>query len=132
MEGHLLVGDQMVTLHLHHPSVFLATFVPILIPVGDCFRQVRLYRLIRCSGLNPFSVLSAVSLLVASGTPCLTASPPPHLARSPSPEPIYSHDGKRLNTREVRVRKKLEDERHDLIQKAVKSNPGYKPPADYK
>eukprot|EP00731_Ephydatia_muelleri_P010361 Em0005g947a len=70
-----------------------ATFVPILIPVGDCFRQVRL---------------------------------------SPSPEPIYSHDGKRLNTREVRVRKKLEDERHDLIQKAVKSNPGYKPPADYK
>lgn len=52
--------------------------------------------------------------------------------RSPSPEPIYSHDGKRLNTREVRVRKKLEDERHDLVQKATVLNSDYKPPADYK
>lgn len=68
-------------------------------------------------------------------------SPPPSLPlqlthfpsfRSPSPEPIYSHDGKRLNTREVRVRKKLEDDRHDLIQEATKLNPEYKPPADYK
>lgn len=71
-------------------------------------------------------------------------SSPPHLplppspthpspsSRSPSPEPIYSHDGKRLNTREVRVRKKLEDDRHDLIQEATKLNPEYKPPADYK
>ena len=52
--------------------------------------------------------------------------------RSPSPEPIYSHDGKRLNTREVRVRKRLEDERHDLVQQAISMNPEYKPPADYK
>jgi splicing factor 1 len=56
----------------------------------------------------------------------------PPLSRSPSPEPIYSHDGKRLNTREVRVRKRLEDERHDLIQKAIGLNADYKPPADYK
>ena len=53
-------------------------------------------------------------------------------SRSPSPEPIYSYDGKRLNTREVRVRKRLEDERHDLVQKATALNPDYKPPADYK
>jgi splicing factor 1 len=52
--------------------------------------------------------------------------------RSPSPEPIYSHDGKRLNTREVRTRKKLEDQRHDLILEATKLNPEYRPPTDYK
>ena len=52
--------------------------------------------------------------------------------RSPSPEPIYSHDGKRLNMREVRVRKRLEDNRHTLIQEALKLNPTYKPPVDYK
>jgi splicing factor 1 len=51
---------------------------------------------------------------------------------SPSPEPIYSHDGKRLNTREVRTRKKLEDQRHDLILEATKLNPEYRPPTDYK
>ncbi|XP_019855951.1 PREDICTED: splicing factor 1-like isoform X1 [Amphimedon queenslandica] len=52
--------------------------------------------------------------------------------RSPSPEPVYSHDGKRLNVREVRVRKKLEDSRHSLIQEALKLNPTYKPPVDYR
>lgn len=52
--------------------------------------------------------------------------------RSPSPEPIYNADGKRLNTREVRAQKKLEDERHILIQKMLIDNPIYKPPADYR
>ena len=52
--------------------------------------------------------------------------------RSPSPEPIYNSDGKRLNTRDFRVRKKLEEERHSLVQDAVKANAEYKPPADYK
>lgn len=52
--------------------------------------------------------------------------------RSPSPEPIYSSDGKRLNTREYRTRKKLEDERHQLIQKMIDLNPEFKPPPDYK
>ncbi|BES91652.1 Hypothetical protein domain [Nesidiocoris tenuis] len=52
--------------------------------------------------------------------------------RSPSPEPIYSSDGKRLNTREFRTRKALEEERHNLIQKMLKVNPDFKPPADYK
>jgi splicing factor 1 len=52
--------------------------------------------------------------------------------RSPSPPPMYSTDGKRLNTREVRTRKKLEEERHRLIAQAVEVNPEYKPPADYR
>ncbi|XP_024946118.1 splicing factor 1 isoform X2 [Cephus cinctus] len=52
--------------------------------------------------------------------------------RSPSPEPIYSSDGKRLNTREYRTRRKLEEERHNLIQKILKINPDFKPPPDYK
>ena len=52
--------------------------------------------------------------------------------RSPSPEPIYSTDGKRLNTREFRARKKLEDDRHDCVQAALAINPEYKAPMDYK
>ncbi|KAH9499596.1 Splicing factor 1 [Bulinus truncatus] len=52
--------------------------------------------------------------------------------RSPSPEPIYNNEGKRLNTREYRTRKKLEEERHKLIQEAIKLNTEYKPPSDYK
>uniref|UniRef100_A0A3Q3FZR7 Branchpoint-bridging protein n=1 Tax=Labrus bergylta TaxID=56723 RepID=A0A3Q3FZR7_9LABR len=52
--------------------------------------------------------------------------------RSPSPEPIYNSEGKRLNTREYRTRKKIEEERHSLITEMVGLNPDFKPPADYK
>jgi splicing factor 1 len=52
--------------------------------------------------------------------------------RSPSPEPEYDTMGKRLNTRDARVRKKLEEERHKLIIDMIKINPEYKPPFDYK
>ena len=52
--------------------------------------------------------------------------------RSPSPEPEYDQMGKRLNTREVRVRKKLDEERHKLVLEMLKLNADYKPPADYK
>jgi splicing factor 1 len=52
--------------------------------------------------------------------------------RSPSPEPVYDNAGKRLNTREVRTRAKLEGERHKLVIEMFKYNPDYKPPADYK
>ena len=45
---------------------------------------------------------------------------------------MYNHEGKRLNTREYRTRKKLEEERHQKIQDALTMNPEYKPPADYK
>jgi splicing factor 1 len=57
---------------------------------------------------------------------------PPEGERSPSPEPVYDNNGKRLNTREVRAIKKLEDERHFFITKMLNENPLYKPPADYR
>jgi splicing factor 1 len=37
-----------------------------------------------------------------------------------------------VNTREYRYRKKLEDERHKLIEKAMKIIPSYHPPSDYR
>ncbi|CAO3567476.1 unnamed protein product [Mortierella alpina] len=52
--------------------------------------------------------------------------------RSRSPEPVYNSEGKRVNTREYRYRKKLEDERHHLIEGAIKKYPDFRPPADYK
>lgn len=52
--------------------------------------------------------------------------------RSPSPEPVYDNHGKRLNTREVRTKQRLERERHEAIQEMIKHNPMYKPPSDYK
>ncbi|XP_077990774.1 splicing factor 1-like isoform X2 [Glandiceps talaboti] len=58
--------------------------------------------------------------------------PPNPEDRSPSPEPIYNTEGKRLNTREYRTRKKIEEERHKHIQEALTLNTEYKPPADYK
>lgn len=54
------------------------------------------------------------------------------LFRSPSPEPIYNSEGKRLNTREYRTRKRLEEDRHRFIQEAMSINEDFKPPADYK
>ncbi|RMY68080.1 hypothetical protein D0863_07357 [Hortaea werneckii] len=52
--------------------------------------------------------------------------------RSPSPPPQYDNFGRRVNTREFRYRKKLEDERHKLIEKAMKIIPSYHPPSDYR
>ncbi|KAL0257079.1 Branchpoint-bridging protein [Diplodia seriata] len=52
--------------------------------------------------------------------------------RSPSPPPQYDNFGRRVNTREYRYRKKLEDERHKLIEKAMKVIPNYHPPSDYR
>lgn len=57
---------------------------------------------------------------------------PPERERSVSPEPVYDAEGKRLNTREVRTLKKMELDRHNLIQKMLIENPKYKPPFDYK
>lgn len=37
-----------------------------------------------------------------------------------------------MNTREFRYRKKLEEERHKLIEKAMKIIPSYHPPSDYR
>ncbi|KAF9110798.1 hypothetical protein BGX27_005867 [Mortierella sp. AM989] len=52
--------------------------------------------------------------------------------RSRSPEPVYNAEGKRVNTREYRYRKKLEEERHTLIEGAIKKYPDFRPPSDYK
>jgi len=52
--------------------------------------------------------------------------------RSPSPAPQYDNFGRRVNTREYRYKKRLEDERHKLIERALKVIPNYHPPSDYK
>ncbi|KAI9270919.1 hypothetical protein EDC94DRAFT_555147 [Helicostylum pulchrum] len=57
---------------------------------------------------------------------------PTERTRSPSPEPVYNADGKRINTREARIKKKLEDERHRLMELAIKTIPNFRPPTDYK
>ncbi|EAT80773.2 hypothetical protein SNOG_11729 [Parastagonospora nodorum SN15] len=44
----------------------------------------------------------------------------------------YDNFGRRVNTREFRYRKRLEDERHKLVEKAMKTLPNYHPPADYR
>jgi splicing factor 1 len=55
-----------------------------------------------------------------------------NMPRSPSPPPQYDNYGRRVNTREFRYRKRLEDERHKLVEKAMKTLPNYHPPADYR
>jgi len=57
---------------------------------------------------------------------------PAHRERSKSPPPTYDNMGRRTNTREVRYRKKLEDERHRLVERAMKLIPEFKPPSDYR
>ncbi|CAH0559129.1 unnamed protein product [Brassicogethes aeneus] len=73
--------------------------------------------------------IEEVSRKLRSGD--LGISPIPE-ERSPSPEPIYSSDGKRLNTREFRTRKRLEEDRHMLVLRMQSINPEFKPPMDYK
>jgi len=52
--------------------------------------------------------------------------------RSPSPTPVYDKLGKRVNTRENRSKNNLMNERHILIEKALRINPLFRPPADYR
>jgi len=52
--------------------------------------------------------------------------------RSPSPPPQYDNFGRRVNTRDQRYRKRLEEERHRLVEKAMKTIPNYTPPQDYR
>jgi len=56
----------------------------------------------------------------------------PENERSPSPQPIYDNKGIRLNTRAMRVRKKLTKERDDILTRILQLNPEFKPPADWK
>ncbi len=78
-------------------------------------------------------------LLVSSGRQGLLLREPDQLLifrmlpdRSPSPPPQYDNFGRRVNTREYRYRKRLEDERHKLIEKAMRVIPNYHPPSDYR
>lgn len=56
---------------------------------------------------------------------------PPERERSPSPPPTYDVHGRRNNTREMRYRKKLEEERIRLVERQMKIDPTFRPPADY-
>ncbi|KZS92512.1 hypothetical protein SISNIDRAFT_455728 [Sistotremastrum niveocremeum HHB9708] len=56
---------------------------------------------------------------------------PPERERSPSPPPTYDAQGRRTNTREVRYKKKLEEERIRLVDKALKTDPNFRPPVEY-
>eukprot|EP00195_Chlamydomonas_chlamydogama_P009264 CAMPEP_0202915954 /NCGR_PEP_ID=MMETSP1392-20130828/67191_1 /ASSEMBLY_ACC=CAM_ASM_000868 /TAXON_ID=225041 /ORGANISM="Chlamydomonas chlamydogama, Strain SAG 11-48b" /LENGTH=607 /DNA_ID=CAMNT_0049608175 /DNA_START=45 /DNA_END=1865 /DNA_ORIENTATION=- len=57
---------------------------------------------------------------------------PPEGQRSPSPEPVYDRNGIRLNTREIRYRDRLLDNRQKVIEELIKDDPNFKPPSDYK
>lgn len=50
----------------------------------------------------------------------------PEAERSPSPQPVYNNLGIRINTREVRLRNKLIQERQRIISKLMKKNPTFK------
>lgn len=47
--------------------------------------------------------------------------------RSVSPEPTYDSNGRRQNTREWRMRKRLEEERQNLMEELVLLNPSLRP-----
>jgi hypothetical protein len=51
--------------------------------------------------------------------------------RSASPPPKYDSNGKRTNTREVRMREALTQERIAVIEALIKLNPHYVPPSDF-
>lgn len=56
---------------------------------------------------------------------------PPEKERSPSPPPTYDQYGRRNNTREMRYRKKLDEERIRLVERQMKIDPMFRPPAEY-
>ncbi|SCV04495.1 LAMI_0H16600g1_1 [Lachancea mirantina] len=58
--------------------------------------------------------------------------PPERRQRSVSPPPVYDARGRRMNTREQRYRRKLEEERHRLVEVALKMIPHFVAPDDYR
>jgi splicing factor 1 len=56
----------------------------------------------------------------------------PREKRSVSPEPVYDDYGKRTNTRDARYRDKIEDEKVALVERGLRTIPGFRPPIDYK
>lgn len=53
------------------------------------------------------------------------------IIRSPSPPPTYDAQGRRTNTRDIRYRRKLENERISLVERAMKNDPNFQAPAEY-
>jgi splicing factor 1 len=51
--------------------------------------------------------------------------------RSPSPPPRYDSMGKRTNTREMRMRESLNNERNRIIENLIRINPLFQPPPDF-
>ena len=51
--------------------------------------------------------------------------------RPPSPPPKYDSNGKRINTREVRMREELMENRAKIIEELMKINPQYAAPVDF-
>lgn len=52
-------------------------------------------------------------------------------SRSPSPPPRYDGAGKRSNTRDVRMKEELIEQRGKIIEELIAINPQFQPPADY-
>jgi splicing factor 1 len=52
-------------------------------------------------------------------------------SRSPSPPPRYDGSGKRSNTRDVRMREELMEQRGKIIEELMKINPQFQPPSDF-
>lgn len=51
--------------------------------------------------------------------------------RSPSPPPIYDQTGRRINTIDQRVKERLNIERLELVERARRLHPGFRPPLDF-
>lgn len=56
---------------------------------------------------------------------------PPERERSPSPPPTYDAQGFRNNTREIRYRRKLEEERAQLMDRQHRQDPTYRPQSEF-
>jgi splicing factor 1 len=52
-------------------------------------------------------------------------------SRSPSPPPRYDGSGKRSNTRDVRMKEELMEQRGKIIEELMKINPQFQPPSDF-
>jgi splicing factor 1 len=52
-------------------------------------------------------------------------------SRSPSPPPRYDGTGKRSNTRDVRMKEDLIEQRGKIIEELIQINPHFQPPSDY-
>ncbi|CCD26044.2 mRNA splicing protein MSL5 NDAI_0G02670 [Naumovozyma dairenensis CBS 421] len=72
--------------------------------------------------------IQEITLKLRSGA---ALEPPKRKNRSPSPPPSYDAQGKRINTSEQRYRRKLEEERHRLVEIANRTIPFFVPPSDY-